>query len=132
MDSETSAYKIPRTARNVILILAILLVSDVIIAYLGGIYLTDVFFLFRRGGVGIFSDLLFLEGTVAVAIGLINMGGISESSGIKGTRATSDSARREPEAHARLRREQLHSGTLLIIVGPTIIGLSLLLPLLFH
>jgi hypothetical protein len=132
MDSEDSAFKIPRAAKNIGLIVLIMLVSDIIVAYLGGAYLSGVFLLFRRGATGIFSDLLFLEGIIALAVGLINIGGISESQGINPGHvgATSDPARRDPEARKRLRKEQLHSGTLLIVLGPVLIGFSMLIPLL--
>jgi len=132
MDSEDSVFRIPRTARNIVLIVLIMLISDIIVAYLAGVYLGGVLLLFRRGAAGAFSDLLFLEGTVTLAIGLINIGGISESQGINPGHvgATSDRARREPEARKRLRKEQLHSGTLLIVLGPVLIGFSLLIPLL--
>jgi hypothetical protein len=132
MDSEDSAFRFPRM-RSIALIVLIMLISDVIVAYLGGAYLSGAFLFFGRGVAGVFSDLLFLEGIVVLAIGLINIGGISESQGFNPAHvgATSDRARREPEARKRLRREQLHSGMILILLGPMLIGFSLLIPLLF-
>jgi len=126
MDSKKAVSTMPRTAKGTLLAGLIILILDIPLSLFMSSYLGGLWFFARKPAKGIFSDLLFLEGIVALAIAAINIGGISESCGIKGIWATSDRARRIPEERKRLRTEQISSGIRLVIMGAIFVGLSFL------
>jgi hypothetical protein len=129
-DSEVSNHRFPRSLWGSLAVASVILMLNIPVAFLVGSYMGGLW-LFATGSIrGIFTDLLFIEGIVALCIAGINIGGISESAGagIGGARPgiTSDRARRDPMARKRLRKEQLSGAMHLLVIGPILIGVALL------
>jgi len=128
MDSEVSIHSFPRTLLRVLAVASVILILDIPIAFLVGSYLGGLWLFANRPAKGIFSDLLFLEGIVALAIGLCNIDGIRLSLGSlrPGYLPIEGRAWRDAETRKSYRKELEKAGVRLLIVSAIFIGVSLL------
>jgi hypothetical protein len=121
-----SAFRSPRTLVGILAVASVVLVLDIPIAFLVRSYISvplGIWTPYLANGTdyrpikGIFGDLLFLEGIVALAIGLSAIGA--------GVIPIGGHARRDPETRQKL-REKTSSGIGASVIGAIFFGVALL------
>lgn len=116
----TRALRFPKTLVGVLVVASVILILDIPIAFLVG-PIWGGLWLFGSNTAkpikSIFSDLLFLEGIVALAIGLGSIGA--------GVIPISGHARRDPETRQKL-REKTSSGIWSSVIGAIFFAAGLL------
>jgi len=111
-----------KTLKNVFLMIFPLVMFDVLVAFLGGSYLSENIGTFLgKSKTVILSDLLFEEGAVIFAIGAF----VAFIKGRKETKQLSESTTEATVNAEQSRDTRINSGVFLIIVGVILIGLSI-------
>ena len=129
MDSDESIHN-SRTLLGIVAVALLVLVLDIPVAFFVSSYLVGgLWFFSHRPARDIFTDLLFLEGIIALAIGLVNIGGVRLNLGTMtpyGARPINPREWRDSETRNGIRRELSRAGILLLVIGVIFIGMSLL------
>lgn len=114
--------ELPETTKNILLIVSFLLAFNALVVVLGASYLSDNIAAFLgKSRIVILSDLLFLEGAVILAVGiLIAVAAATQKiePSSKPSAKTNDNADQSPEKLKNL-------GMLMMIIGAIMIGLSI-------
>jgi len=115
-------WKLPKIARNVILVVFSLLIFDVLVVVLGASYLSENMGTFLgKSGTVILSDLLFLEGTVIFAIGTF----IAVAKAAQKIKPFSEPPTEINVDVEKTPEKRINLATLLIIIGVILMGLSI-------
>ena len=127
--AKAKRFMLPKAVRNIILILLLLLILDALVSFLGASYLSEKVGAFLgKSGTLIFSDLLFLEGTIVLAAGtLIAVAVESEK-----TKPLSKSSKETDPNTEETPEKGINIGVLIIIVGAVLIGLSMTVGTFLH
>jgi len=119
--SKLNQFKIAEAVKKILMIVSLLLIGDILIAVLGGPFLSEnVGTFLGKSTATILSDLLFLEGAVAFAAGAFLTIALSYRPPTEST-----------DAAAQPRKKRIHPSILLIIIGAILIGLSITVGTLF-
>lgn len=114
--------ELPETTKNILLIVAFLLAFNALVVVLGASYLSENIAAFLgKSRIVILSDLLFLEGAVILAAGiLIAVAAATQKiePSSEPSAKTTDNADQHPEKLKNL-------GMLMMIIGAIMIGLSI-------
>jgi len=114
---------LPKPVKNVLLIVSSLLIFDIVVAVLGGSYLSENIGTFLgKSRTVILSDLLFLEGTVIFAIGTF----IAVAKALQETKPSHLPDEESTEGGKETREKRIHKGILLMIAGAILTGLSIM------
>jgi len=115
-------FELPKVAKKVLLIVAFLLIFDVLVAFLGGSYLSQHVggFLGKSSRV-ILSDLLFLEGAAILAVGTI----IAVAIATQEIKPSSEPATETTDSAEVTYDRWKNPGILVIIIGAILIGLAI-------
>lgn len=114
--------ELPEVARSILLIISSLLIFDVLLAGLGGSYLSENIGAFLgKSQTVILSDLLFLEGVPIFVIGIF----IAVAKSAQKMKPPSEQSTETTENVNQTLTRRIDIGTLLIIVGAILIGLSI-------
>jgi len=115
-------FELPEVAKNILLIVSSLLIFDVLLAGLGGSYLSENIGTFLgKSRTVILSDLLFLEGVPIFAIGTF----IAVAKAAQKIEPSSEQTTERTNNAEQTPARRINIGTLLIIVGAILIGLSI-------
>ena len=115
-------WKLPKIARNVILVVFSLLIFDVLVVVLGASYLSENMGTFLgKSGTVILSDLLFLEGTVIFTIGTF----IAVAKAAQKIKPFSEPPTEINVDVEKTPEKRINLATLLIIIGVILMGLSI-------
>ena len=130
MDSDESVIN-PRTLLAILAVALIILVLDIPVAFFVSSHLVGgLWFFSHRPAKDIFTDLLFLEGIITLAIGLVNISGVRlDLGGLTpyGHRGPINPREwRDSETRKGIRKELSRAGILLLTIGGIFIGMSLL------
>ena len=129
MDSDESIRN-PRTLLGILAVALLVLVLDIPVAFFVSSYLVGgLWFFSHRPAKDIFTDLLFLEGIITLAIGLVNIGGVRLDLGTVGPFGgfpMNPREWRDNETRKGIRKELSRAGILLSVIGVIFIGMSLL------
>ncbi len=114
--------ELPETTKNILLIVSFLLAFNALVVVLGAPYLSENIAAFLgKSRIVILSDLLFLEGAVILAVGiLIAVAAATQKiePSSEPSAKTTDNADQSPEKLKNL-------GMLMMIIGAIMIGLSI-------
>jgi len=115
-------FELPKAVKKVLLIVSFLLIFDVLVAFLGGSYLSQHVggFLGKSSRV-ILSDLLFLEGAAILAVGTI----IAVAIATQEIKPSSEPATETTDSAEVTYDKRKNPGTLVIIIGAILIGLAI-------
>ncbi len=114
-------FDLSRVAENILLIISLILLFDAVVAFLGASYLgSSIGAFLGKSGIIILSDLLFFEGSIIFALGTF----------VLVAKALQKKKPPEPLAEQELysektRRKRLHPGTIMILIGAALLGLSI-------
>ena len=127
--AKAKLFMLPKAVRNIVLIVLILLIINAFVSLLGASYLSENIGVFLgKSGTVIFSDLLFLEGAIILAIGIFIAVAIESEKTkplSKSSKETDPNAEETPE-------KGINIGVLMIIVGAILIGLSITVGAFLH
>lgn len=111
----TKRFRAAGTVEKILMTFSILLILDILLVVLGGSYLSEnvITFLGKPKPI-IFSDLLFIEGSIIFAVGAFLMIIIQNRPSPNRGSDTKQSG-----------KKRIHPGVFLMIVGASLIGLSI-------
>jgi len=115
-------FELPKAVKKVLLIVSFLVIFDVLVAFLGGSYLSEHVggFLGKSSRV-ILSDLLFLEGAAIFAVGTI----IAAAIAMQEIKPSSEPATETTDSAEVTHDKWKNPGALVIIIGAILIGLAI-------
>ena len=122
-------FMLPKTVRKLILVVLFLLIFDALVSFLGASYLSENIGTFiGKSGTVIFSDFLFLEGSITLAIGIF----IAVAVEWEKTKPLSEPSKEIDPNTEETPRKWMNIGVLMIVVGAVLIGLSITVGTLLH
>lgn len=116
-------FELARAAEHILLIVALFLISDALVAIIGGSYLsTHVGAFLSASSIVILSDLLFLEGALIFAAGTF----MALASSMRRTNPPPEPTSEQESEPEQIEKKPLPPITILILIGIVLIGLSIL------
>lgn len=115
----------PKIEKTVLFVL-LLLIVDILLAGLGGVFLGGrISFFSGKSATHTLCDLLFLEGAIIFAIGVFLAAGMSELIAGRSPSRLFAAPKSSAEDVAEFRPKQYSTGTILMIIGASLMGSSI-------
>ena len=126
MAGEGRHFKLSPITKKIVLIVSLLLIIDILLAVLGGPFLSErIWFFSGKSTTHMLCDLLFLEGGVIFAAGVFLAAGMSELFTGRSPSRLFAAPGSSAEDVAEFRPKQYSKGILLMIAGASLMGLSI-------
>ena len=132
MTGKGRRFKLSPRTKKIALIVLLLLIIDILLAGLGSFFLSDrISFFSGKSATHMLCDLLFLEGAIIFAIGGFLAAGMSELFAGRSPSRLFAAPRSSAEDVAEFRPKQYSTGTILMIIGASLMGSSIAIGTLF-